>query len=230
MGVAGDYCMSVIQDKDKENIKKKLDEGLEGDVKLIMFTQENECQFCADTRGMVEDLAGMSPKIEAEIHDFVKDAKLAKSYGVKKIPAIVMLGEKDYGIRFYGIPSGYELKSFNEDLVDVSRGRTDLSDNVKKKLSEIEKPVHIQVLVTPTCPYCAMAVRTAHKLAIENEHIKADMVEMVEFPHLAQKYMAMSVPKIVINEIVDFVGAQPPEHFVEEILRALRSSDNPMYS
>jgi len=141
-----------------------------------------------------------------------------------------MLGEKDYGIRFYGIPSGYEFKSFQEDLVDVSRGRTDLSDDVKKKLANVKKPVHIQVLVSPTCAYCSMAVRTAHKLAIENEHIKADMVEMVEFPHLAQKYMAMSVPKIVINEIVDFVGAQPPEYFVEEIMRALRAGDNPMYS
>ena len=216
-----------------KRIQKKLDEGLEGDVKLIMFTQENECQFCADTRVMVEELAGMSPKIEAEIHDFVKDEKMAKSYKVKKIPAIVMLGEKDYGIRFYGIPSGYEFKSFQEDLVDVSRGSTDLSTEVKKKLATIKKPVHIQVLVTSTCPYCSMAVRTAHKLAIENEHIRADMVEMVEmveFPHLVQKYMAMSVPKIVINEIVDFVGAQPPEHFVEEIIRALRASDNPMYS
>jgi len=222
--------MAVIQDKDKENVKKKLDKELEGDVKLIMFTQENECQFCADTRGMVEELAGMSAKIKVEIHDFVKDEKLAKSYGVKKIPAIAILGAKDYGIRFYGIPSGYEFKSFKEDLVDVSRGRTDLSDDVKKKLSEIKKPVHIQVLVSPTCPYCSMAVRTAHKLAIENDHIKADMVEMVEFPYLAQKYMAMSVPKIVINEVVDFVGAQPPEHFVEEIIRALRAGDNPMYS
>jgi glutaredoxin-like protein len=222
--------MAVIQDSDKENVKKKLDKGLEGNVKLIMFTQENECQFCADTRGIVEELAGMSQKIETEIHDFVKDEKLAKSYGIKKIPAIVMLGKQDYGIRFYGIPSGYEFKSFQEDLVDVSRGRTDLSEAVKEKLTNIKQSVHIQVLVTPTCPYCAMAVRTAHKLAIENEYIKADMVEMVEFPQLAQKYMAMSVPKIVINEIVDFVGAQPPEHFVEEILRALRSSDNPMYS
>ncbi|MCL7412352.1 MAG: thioredoxin family protein [ANME-2 cluster archaeon] len=222
--------MALIQESDKEKLKAKLAESLEGNVKLVMFTQENECQFCADTRGMVEDLAKISPKIESEVHDFVKDGKLAKSYGVKMIPAIVMLGKKDYGIRYYGIPSGYEFASFQEDLIDVSRGKTDLSDDVRKKLAEVKKPVHIQVLVTPTCPYCSMAVRTAHKLAIENEHIKADMVEMVEFPHIAQRYMAMSVPKIIINEVVDFVGAQPPEHFVEEILRALRTGDNPMYS
>jgi len=70
--------MAVIQDKDRENIKKKLDKELEGDVKLIMFTQENECQFCADTRGMVEELAGMSAKIEAEIHDFIKSMILSR--------------------------------------------------------------------------------------------------------------------------------------------------------
>lgn len=222
--------MALIQESDKEKLKAKLAENLEGNIKLVMFTQDNECQFCADTRGMVEELAKLSPKIKAEVHDFVKDGKLAQSYGVKLIPAIIMLGERDYGIRYYGIPSGYEFVSFQEDLIDVSRGRTDLSDDIRKKLAEIKKPVHIQVLVTPTCPYCSMAVRTAHKLAIENEYIKADMVEMVEFPHIAQRYMAMSVPKIIINEVVDFVGAQPPEHFVEEILRALRTADNPMYS
>lgn len=222
--------MPVLKESDKEKVKKKLDEELEGNVKLIMFTQEMECQFCADTREMVEELAGLSPKIEAEIHDFIQDEKAAKEYGVDKIPAIVMLGARDYGIRYFGIPSGYEFASFLEDLVDVSRGKTDLSEEVKTKLAEVRKKVHIQVLVTPTCPYCSMAVRTAHKFAIENDNITADMVEMVEFPHLAQKYMAMSVPKIIINDASDFVGALPPEHFVEEILKALRSADNPMYS
>jgi glutaredoxin-like protein len=220
--------MAILQESIKETLKKKLGEGVEGKVKLVMFTQEIECHFCADTRQMVDELAQLSPNIEAEIYDFIEDGKLAKSYGVKKIPAIVMLGDKDYGIRFYGIPSGYELVSFVEAMVDVSRGSTDLSEDIKKKLADVEKKVHIQVLVTPTCPYCAMAVRTAHKFAIENENITADMVEIVEFPDIAQRYSAMSVPKIVINDNVDFVGAQPPDKFMDEIIKALQS-DSPMY-
>jgi glutaredoxin-like protein len=221
--------MAVINDSTKETVKKKLEEGLESKITLVMFTQEFECQFCSESRELVNEVAQLSPKIEAKVYDFMKDEKQAKKYGVKKIPAIVMLGDKDYGVRFYGTPSGYEFPTFVEDMINVSKGKTDLSEDVKKELADIKKKVHIQVLVTPTCPYCSKAVLTAHKIAIENDNITADMVEIVEFPDIAQRYSAMSVPKIVINELADFTGAEPPEKFLEEIHKALSAADNPMY-
>jgi len=90
--------------------------------------------------------------------------------------------------------------------------------------------VQIQVFVLPTCPYCLKAVGLAHKFAIENDLIKADMVEAMEFPQLAQKYNVMSIPKTVINETVDFVGAFPEENFVEYILLAMKKPPSTMYS
>ena len=134
--------MAVLQGSVKETIQKKLEEDVVGNIKLVMFTQEMECHFCADTRQLVEELVLLSQKIEAEIHDFVKDEKLARQYGIKKIPAIAMLGDKDFGVRFYGIPSGYELMSFIEDIIDVSRGGTDLPEDIKKKLAQINKKIH----------------------------------------------------------------------------------------
>jgi len=56
------------------------------------------------------------------------------------------------------------------------------------------------------------------------------VVEMMEFPHLVQKYGVMSVPHIVINEYTSFIGAQPPEVFIEQIHMTLRAGENPMYS
>lgn len=221
--------MASMTDSTKETVKKKLEEQLQRNIRLIMFTQEIECQFCSESRHLVEELAQLSPKIEAVVYDFIKDEKQAKKYGIKKIPAIVMLGEKDFGIRHYGLPSGYEFPVFIEDMINVSRGKTSLPEHVKRNLADIKKKVHIQVLVTPTCPYCPQAVLTAHKLAIENDNITADMVEIGEFPEIAQRYSIMSVPKIVINDIVDFTGVQPPEMFVEKILKALQAADNPLY-
>jgi glutaredoxin-like protein len=84
----------------------------------------------------------------------------------------------------------------------------------------ISKPLHIQVFVTPTCPYCPKAVRTAHQLAIENPNITADMVESIEFPHLANRYSVMAVPKTVINDKIEFVGALPEEQFIDYVLKA----------
>ena len=62
--------------------------------------------------------------------------------------------------------------------------------------------------------------RLAHKMAIANSHIVADVVEVSEFPDLAQRYMVRGVPKTVINDSVDFLGNVPEATFVEHIQRA----------
>ncbi len=219
----------IIPDKEKEHLKKHFSE-MTGDVELIVFTQELENQFCKEARELVLELATLSPKIKTKVYDFVKDGDADLKHGIKKIPAIAIVGKSDYGIRYYGVPAGYEFSVIVEDILDVSKGTTSLSDNIKKKLAEIKKPVHIQVFVTPTCPYCPKAARTAHQLAMESEFIESDVVEMTEFPHLVQRYGIMSTPHIVINEDTSFVGAQPPEIFIEQINLALSKGFNPMYS
>ena len=219
----------VLIDSQKEIIKKQF-EKLTGEVELIVFTQENECLFCKEGRELVVELGTLSPKIKTKVYDFVKNGDEDIKYNIKRIPAIAIVGKEDYGIRYYGMPAGYEFLVLVEDIIDVSRGTTLLPDTLKKKLSEIKKPVHIQVFVSPTCPYCPKAARIAHQLAIESEFIRSDVIEMTEFPYLVQRYSVMSVPHIVINEDTAFVGAQPIEVFIEQINLALRGSYNPMYS
>ncbi len=219
----------VLSGAQKELLKKQF-EKLTADVELIVFTQENECLFCKDARDIVLELGAISPKIKAKVYDFVKNGDEDIKYNIKKIPAIAIVGKTDYGIRYYGVPAGYEFSAFVDDIIDVSQGTTALSDNIKKKLAEIKKPVHIQVFVSPTCPYCPKAARIAHQFAIESEFIRSDVIEMTEFPYLVQRYGIMSTPHIVINEDTSFAGAQPPEVFIEQIAMALRRDYNPMYS
>jgi len=124
-------------------------------------------------------------------------------------------------VRFFGIPSGYEFTSLVEDIVDVSRGQTSLSAQTLELLAKLTEPVHIQVFVTPTCPYCTSAVRLAHSLAIANDQVRADMVESIEFPHLANKYRVQSVPKTVINEDTFQEGAVPEPLFLARVLQGI---------
>jgi len=222
----------------REATKKKLSSEMESRVTLLYFTQEpgrlvlpgrlqgQECLYCKETRQLLEEVAGLSDKIALVIHDFVTEKPRAEEYGVDKIPAIVIRGEKDYGIRFFGIPSGYEYMSLLEAIVDVSRGRTALSPQTKEALAALEKDVHIQVFVTPTCPYCTMAVRLAHQFALESPRIRAEMVEATEFPHLAQKYHVFGVPRTVMNETAIVDGAVPEAVFLDHVLKAARP-DNP---
>ncbi|MDH5794437.1 MAG: thioredoxin family protein, partial [Candidatus Bathyarchaeota archaeon] len=172
--------MSLIPDEHKAHLKSELNEKLEKPVKIIMFTQEVECQFCVQTRQLINELATLNDKIKVEIYDFLADSEKAKEYGVDKVPAIVIMSEKDYGIRFYGLPHSYELQTLLEGIINVSKGRTDISEETKKKLREIKTPVHIQVFVTLTCPYCPIVASIAYKFAMENDLIKADVIEASE--------------------------------------------------
>jgi len=210
--------LSLLPDDKKEVLRNELKEKMVDPVSIVMFTQEVECRFCSDTRQLVQEFQTLSDKIKVEVYDFMADGDKAKQYGIEKIPALAIVGKKDYGVRIYGIPYGYELQTLVEAIVNVSKGTTDLSEKTKSILADVKAPVHIQVFVTLTCPHCPTAAAVAHKLAIENDFVKADVIDSSEFPQLAQKYSVMGVPKIVINEKVEFVGAFSEDLFAEHVL------------
>ena len=211
--------MALLKDEVQNEVKERFKE-LSGSVRLVNFTQKIECHHCEDTRRLIEEIASFSPKISSEVYNFVIDKEKAQHYKIDKIPAVVVEGEKDYGIRFFGIPGGYEFNSLVSSIIDVSRGAADLSPESKDKIGKINKPLHIQVFVTLTCPYCPGAVQMAHKLALESEYITSDMVESAEFPHLTNKYGVMGVPKVIINEKFGFEGALPESAFLDEVIKA----------
>ncbi|MFQ6067428.1 MAG: thioredoxin family protein [bacterium] len=215
--------MALLKDEMQREVRERF-KKLTGEVRLVNFTQKLECHYCEETRRLTEEIASLSPKISSQVYNFVIDKEKAQQYKIDKIPAIVVEAEKDYGIRFFGIPGGYEFNSLISAIYDVSRKATDLSSESKDKIGKIDKPIHIQVFVTLTCPYCPSAVQMAHKLALESEYITADMIESGEFPHLVSRYGVMGVPRVVINEDFGFEGALPESSFVEEVMKAYEST------
>lgn len=216
--------MTLLQESDRKILEEKFAD-LKNPVKLVVFTQEMECQYCKETRQLAEEVAELSDKISLEVYDFVKHQEIAEEYNVDKIPAtIIMLGgdnPKDYGIRFYGIPSGYEFSSIIEDIMMVGEGETGLGAEMKAWAAALESPVHMQVFVTPTCPYCPRAVLMGHQLAMESDMITADMVEAIEFPHLSNKYSVQGVPRTVINENIHMEGAAPEPMLLSKLKQAV---------
>jgi alkyl hydroperoxide reductase subunit AhpF len=91
-------------------------------------------------------------------------------------------------------------------------------------LAQVEEPVHVQVFVTPTCPYCQSSVMLAHQMAVASPMVRGDMVEATEFPHLATKYQVMGVPRTVINESVHIEGAVPEPMILAKLEEALAQS------
>ncbi len=214
--------MPLMDDKTREDVREMLRE-LTGPVKLLVFTQQFECQFCKETRQIAEEVAELNDLITVEVRDFVADEAYARQLGLDKIPAIAILGanDHDYGIRFYGIPSGYEFISLLEAIRLVSTGELQLSEETLRYLNALEGDLHLQVFVTPTCPYCPRAVMLAHQMAFASARVRADMIEANEFPHLSMRYNVMGVPRTVINEDTFIEGAAPETMLVAKIQEAL---------
>jgi alkyl hydroperoxide reductase subunit AhpF len=145
--------MALLKDKDRELLTTELGKLTEP-VKLVYFTQEYDCPYCETIGQIITEVAGLSDKISTTVYDFIANRDMADQYRVDKTPAIVVErgGEtcRDYGIRFYGIPSGYEFTSLIEAIKDASTGTTTLTAETKAALAKITQPVHIQVFSTPT--------------------------------------------------------------------------------
>lgn len=221
--------MSLLDDNVKNEVKKILG-GLKEVVKIIVFTQESpivmptlECENCKDNRILMEELASLTDKIKIEIYDFLKDKSKAEELKIDKIPANIIQGDIDYGIRFYGLPAGYEFSTLLETIKLISNRDSNLAPELKEKIKTIAKTVAIKVFVTLTCPYCPAAAITAFKFAMESSLITAETINAQEFPHLAQRYAVFAVPKVVINETITFEGALPDHLFAEKIINAVQS-------
>ncbi len=237
MNGIGDQNMDILSKKIREATIQRFSEALTGQVKIIHFTQEpsrlilpdtlqgQQCMFCKETKSLIQDVCSLSQKIELILYDFLADADKANQYNIDKIPATIITGNTAKNIRFFGIPSGYEYASFIEAIVDVSKGNTSLKPDTIEALNGIDTPIHIQTFVTPTCPYCTASVRLGHQFALESPHIVADMVEATEFPHLAQKYHVIGVPRTIINESITVEGAVPEETLLEHVLKATKPEE-----
>jgi alkyl hydroperoxide reductase subunit AhpF len=145
--------MPLLDDRTRRDVKALLDDMV-GQAHLVVFTQEFECQFCRETRQICEEIADLTDRISVTVYDFQKDSAEVERYGIDKIPAIAILGEddRDYGVRYYGIPSGYEFSSLLHDIKAVAAGpeRTALSGETVGYLNSLEEELHLQVFVTPT--------------------------------------------------------------------------------
>ncbi|MCL4466273.1 MAG: thioredoxin family protein [Chloroflexi bacterium] len=150
--------MALLSQEDQNFLRDHFAKSLQADVTLVFFTQHEskltvpaqQCRYCKETGELLQEVAGLNDHIKVESFDFVKDADKVQEYGVDKIPAVVILGPQSKGVKFYGIPSGYEFSTLIEDIVEAGTGDSHLGAPTKEELKKVAEDTHIQVFVTPT--------------------------------------------------------------------------------
>jgi glutaredoxin-like protein len=193
-------------------------------VTLLFFTHTIGCETCLLARQVIDELPPLSPKIAIEEVNFVLDKERAAAFGIDRVPAIALVtadeggGMRDSHIRFLGTPAGYEFISLIRAILLVGGGPSMLSAESREKLAAIDRPMTMHVFSTPTCPHCPKAVTLAHEIAWANPQVTAYAVEATEYPDLARRYRVTGVPKTIVDDRVEILGAVPEDTFVEQTL------------
>jgi thioredoxin reductase (NADPH) len=184
---------------------------------LEVFTKQGENEpYNALTVKFTTDLGKLSNKIDVKFNS-IGDEK-SKKYNVTRSPTI-LINPEEYSIRYTGAPAGEEGRSFIEAIMMVSHRESGLSESSKEIFSRLKEKKHIQVYVTPTCPYCPGQVINAFKAAVERpELVSSECVEATENIDLAKKYNVSSVPQTVINEKVTSIGLEQEDKFISELV------------
>jgi glutaredoxin-like protein len=219
--------MALLNEKTRAEIRKVLGD-LPAPVTLTLFTKD-DCPTCGDLAQLVRELSNVDPQIRTRVLVFDQEPAEAMSLAIEDAPAIAVTGTRDFGIRFYGTPGGFEFASFLDAIRSVSRGESKLPADLRQRLSDLDQPVRIRVFVTPTCPYCPQAVETANHIAMAADGVQAEMVEAMEFSDLSERFNVRGVPRIVIDDSDAYEGAIPAQRFVDAVLRAasVRASRKP---
>jgi len=207
----------VLSESDKAEINKIL-VNMDGNVELLLFTSQNGCFSCSKTETLLKELDQLSNKISLKTYDVDKNKDIATKYNIELVPAIVVIGKEDYGIKHYGFPGGKEFNPLLEAIIYSSMSRPTVTGDLGKKINSIKSPVEVKIFVTPTCPSCPDMVRIASSYSIASDKISTVTIMSNEFEEYSKKYKITAVPTTVLNETFKKEGLMDEESFVNYVV------------
>ena len=217
--------MTILDKSNLDNLRHKFETQLNSMVSLRLFTQDNlnliiperKCDTCATTQKILTDISNISDKVNLEIIDLYKYNNQYTELKIDRIPAIV-IGKSGRAI-FYGMPSGYEFSTLVNSIINSSLDSQNLDKNLIKNLKAIQTPINIKVFVTPSCKYCPEIAELTLSLAMQFKTIKTEIIEIQEYPDLANNYDISSVPLTIINDKIQLSGPISSYTLVESIVK-----------
>ena len=189
-------------------------------VRSTFFEQSIGCDRCLPTRHALEAIARDNPGVTLEVLNLVLDRDHAAELGVDRVPTVIISSESGSRIRYYGAPLGNELPTLVQAIRMAATGETELSEYSRAQLKTLSKPVALQVFFTPTCVYCPQMIALANKAAVQSPLVTSVAIDATEFPDLVRRYNVNGVPKTVINDTLEIMGAAAEYDFVAAIANA----------
>jgi glutaredoxin-like protein len=211
--------MALLSPSDQQTLRDMFAD-MTKQVTVLFFSQAIGCETCDDTRRILAELTPLTDRLIVEEVNLVLDKERAAAHGIDRAPAIALLADQqDTRIRFLGAPAGYDFMALVDAILAVSGASdSELTAESLALVAGVSTPTRVQVFVTPTCAYCPRAVALAVRMAAANPQITATAVQATEFQDLASRFRVTGVPKTVVNDEIEILGALPEPDFIRAAL------------
>jgi Thioredoxin domain len=223
----------MIPVSDLNRLRTRFERELKNRIRVDFFTLKptevaipgRECLHCDDIQSMLEDLAVVSPRISLTLHDIETDIAIAQKLAVDKIPAIVVRGQTNRPLRFFGSPSDNQFPVFVETLIAAATGIVELEPETERSLRKLRSDVSLQVLVTPTCSFSPAMAFNAFRFGLQSVRVKVDVIDVTHYPALLQRIGIPAVPLTIVNEVYATPGVLDESDMAQAILQAAEGED-----
>jgi len=197
------------------DIKQKLTnifaERLKDNVEIVLDLNIDE--LSDNVENLIKEIAETSDKIK------VIEENL--NLGLKPT---IRIRKKDYNnFTYFGLPSSGEFQTFIEAIIYISADEHKIPPREAEFVKDIDKKVDIKLFITKSCGWCPPTIKQALGFSILNKNVFVNVIDCFDFPEEAQKYNVSTVPKIVINDKVEFIGHRSENEFLGYIFSAVGS-------
>lgn len=219
----------MIPLREQEVIRARFERELEGRVRIDYFTRKplkvvlpgrEACAFCEDVRRLLQEIAGLSERVTLSVREFDDERQAAGRLGVDKIPGIVIRGALNRPVRFFGVPATRQFPVFLETVIQASRTVSPVPPVVARTLKKVRREVDLTVFVAPLCPHSPAVAFIGAMIGLASPRVRTEIVELAEFPHLAEKHQVQALPTTIIDRRHVLVGALEPEALAEALVQA----------
>ena len=212
--------VELLNINDKNRKSKLLNDVLRNQIKSILAMMEKEVTLVSivdetmeksiEFMDLILDMASLGEKLKVEIYKKSENPEIEAKINADKLPVVALLDEnKNYsGVKFHGVPGGHELNSFILAIYNLAGPGQAIDQSLLKEIKAFDKKTNIKVVVSLSCTLCPDVVVASQRLAMENENIEAEMVELSLFEDIKRKYRIMSVPAIIVNDDKIHFGAK----------------------
>lgn len=192
---------------------------LEKNVTLVSIVDESNSKSI-ELRDLILDIADLDERVNAEVYNKGENVEVENKIHADKYPVVALLdSDKKYsGVKFHGVPGGHELNSFILAIYNLGSAGQQISQETLNNIKKVDKDINIKVCVSLSCHLCPDVVVSSQRIAIENEKVEAEMIDISNFKEIKDKFKVMSVPAIIVNDEQIYFGAKK----IDEIINLIK--------